>query len=88
MDYRWDPAKDEWLRQTRSFGFADVVQAIRDNRLIADVPNPSISYLNQKMLIVEIDGYAIGVPYIAENGIRFLKTAFPSRKLKRQFMEI
>ena len=87
MDYRWDPAKDEWLRRARGFGFGDVVEAIRDQRLFANIPNPSARYPHQHMFIVEIDGYAVGVPYVADNGTIFLKTAFQSRKFKRRFME-
>jgi uncharacterized DUF497 family protein len=56
MDYRWDPAKDEWLRQARGFGFDDVVDAIRNNRLVANIRNPSSRYPHQRMFIVEING--------------------------------
>lgn len=87
MDYRWDPAKDEWLRQTRGFGFDDVIDAIRNERLVANIRNPSTHYPHQRMFIVEIDGYAVGVSYVKEDGVLFLKTGFRSRKLKRRFME-
>lgn len=87
MDYRWDAAKDEWLRRTRGFGFDDVLEAIRNHRLIANIPNASAQYPHQRMFIVEIDGYAVGVPYVEDEGTVFLKTAFQSRKLKRRFME-
>jgi hypothetical protein len=87
MNYRWDPAKDEWLQRNRGFGFDDIVEAIRANRLIAAIANPSARFPHQRMFIVELDGYAVGVPYVEEGGTAFLKTAFRSRKLKRLFME-
>lgn len=55
MDYRWDTAKDEWLRRTRGFGFDDVLEAIGNHRLIANIPNPSAQYPHQRMFIVEIE---------------------------------
>jgi len=84
--YRWNDEKDEWLRQTRGFGFQDIVEAVDSGRLVKDIDNPSERYPNQKLLVVEVDGYVIGVPYLLEGETAFLKTAFPSRKLKRLYM--
>ena len=48
---------------------------------IEETPN----YPNQKMYILEIDNYAIVVPFVETEKEIFLKTAFPSRKYTKQF---
>ena len=40
---------------------------------------------NQKMYILEIDNYAIIVPYVENDNEIFLKTAFPSRKYTKRY---
>jgi len=37
------------------------------------------------MYVLEIDGYAIIVPYVEKNNEIFLKTAFPSRKYTKKY---
>jgi uncharacterized DUF497 family protein len=85
--YRWDPEKNALLLQTHGFGFEEVVDAIDANRVITDIANPSLHHPDQRLLIVEINGYAIGVPYVSDGDTMFFKTAFQSRKLKRIYLE-
>ncbi len=52
---------------------------------VLEHPNKS-KYQGQKIIIVDIDGYAVCVPFIEEdNGDFFLKTLFPSRKYTKQY---
>jgi len=84
--FAWNPEKDALLRATRGIGFEDVVKAFRDGRVLADMANPNPRFPGQGLLIVEIDDYAIVVPYISDGSQFFLKTLFPDRKAKRRFM--
>ena len=43
-------------------------------------------YPNQKMAIVEIDGYACLVPYVEDGEGVFLKTVIPSRKATKRYL--
>ena len=40
---------------------------------------------NQKIYIVEIEGYAVIVPFVGRDNEIFLKTAFPSRKYTKRY---
>ena len=51
-----------------------------------DHPNKK-KYPNQKILIVEISGYAYLVPYVKdEDGSLILKTIIPSRKATKKYL--
>ncbi len=82
----WSSEKNEALKKQRGLCFEDVETAIETGDYIDDLPHPNQArYPNQRMLIVEIDGYVCAVPYVYSGNIRFLKTIFRSRKLKRLF---
>jgi uncharacterized DUF497 family protein len=82
----WNPEKNETLKKERGLSFEDVETAIETGDYIGDFPHPNQDrYPNQRILIVEIDGYTCAVPYIRNGDTRFLKTIFRSRKLKRLF---
>ena len=49
-------------------------------RVAANPKRPS-----QKIYILEIEGYAVIVPYVEEGNEIFLKTAFPSRKYTKRY---
>lgn len=48
-------------------------------------PNPS-KYPNQKVLVVASEGYAYLVPFVEQEDYFFLKTAIPSRKATRKYL--
>ncbi len=79
----WDETKDRLLRKKYGLGFEDIVEAVSSGNLLADVRHPKRR--NQKMLIVNINNYVYVVPYISSTG--FLKTFWPSRKAKKEYME-
>jgi uncharacterized DUF497 family protein len=86
-EYRWNDDKNQLLQQERGISFEDVVQAISDGSLIDDIKNPnSEQYPNQLTFIIEIRGYIYCVPYIESDSIIFLKTIFPSRKMKKRYL--
>lgn len=79
----WNSEKNEILKRERGICFEEIAYCIESGRIIGIEENPG--YPNQKMYILEIDNYAIIVPYV-ENDIEiFLKTAFPSRKYTEKY---
>ncbi|MFZ2102962.1 MAG: hypothetical protein WAU86_20600 [Oricola sp.] len=81
----WSEAKNGLLKN--KFGgspcFEDIVAAIEGGGLLDDIEHPNVEdYPHQRMLVVAFDGYVYAVPYVEnEDGI-FLKTIYPSRRLK------
>ncbi|MFH1289734.1 MAG: toxin [Patescibacteria group bacterium] len=86
--FDWNNEKNALLKKARGVSFEQVVEAIKSNRLIMAIKHPNQKkYHNQKILIVEIEGYAYLIPCIeAENKI-FLKTIFPSREFTKIYLE-
>ena len=83
MKLLWNEEKNKLLKETRGVSFDDVVDEIAEGRFIGPETNPARE--GQKRIIVLIDGYPHVVPFVVdENGNWFLKTIFPSRKLKER----
>ncbi len=83
----WSSEKNAELQRVRGFGFEEIAQLIRNDKLLADIENPSLNYPNQRVYVIEIDGYAVAVPYFVGTETIFLKTAFRNRRLKRRHLE-
>lgn len=84
----WSEEKNRKLKRERGVCFEDVETAIESGKFIADYPHPNQErYPGQRVLIVEIDGYACLVPYIRDSDVLFLKTIYRSRKAQRLFAE-
>jgi uncharacterized DUF497 family protein len=80
---KWDPAKNDWLKANRSVSFEAVVAALEADKLIDDVAHPKKSH--QRIMIVEIHQFICAVPYVVNEGIVFLKTIYPDRKMKVRY---
>ena len=83
--YLWNSDKNDSLRKERGFCFDDVELAIEKGLVLANIASPSRHYPHQRMLVVQINNYAHAVPFVEENGVRFLKTVFPSRVLNKKY---
>ncbi len=83
-EFRWDPAKSLWLELERGISFEEIVKLIVLGHLRDLVQNPVQSRLNQALIVIERKGEFWGIPAVREGENRFfLKTAYPSRKLKK-----
>ncbi len=79
MSFNWNEDKNELLKKERGISFERIIVAIEEGHLLDIIVHPRI-------FIVDIEGYAICVPFVEEqNGDFFLKTLFPSRKYTKQF---
>lgn len=79
----WDPEKNELLKCERGISFEEIAYLIESDQGIGIEENPG--YPNQRMYVLEIDNYAIIVPYVENDDEIFLKTAFPSRKYTKKY---
>ncbi len=85
--FRWNQDKNIQLQTERGIGFKDVLQAISEGKVldVIEHPNPD-KYPSQKILIIEISQYIYLVPFVESEQEIFLKTIFPSRKMKKQYL--
>ncbi len=79
----WNVEKNELLKQMRGISFTEIAYLIENGKLLGIEENPG--YPNQKIYIVEVDNYAIVVPFVETDTEIFLKTAFPSRKYSKRY---
>ncbi len=79
----WNSEKNEILKRERGISFEEIAYLIESGQIVGIEENPSRS--NQKLYILEIDNYAIVVPFLESETEIFLKTAFPSRKYAKRY---
>jgi hypothetical protein len=85
--FRWAPDKNELLKAERGVGFEDVTVAIESGGLLQLVPHPNpAKYPRQKVMVVNVAGYAYLAPFVDDADHYFLKTIIPSRKATRDFL--
>lgn len=79
----WSSEKNEILKHERGISFEEIAFLIESGQIIGIEENPG--RFNQKMYVLEIENYAIIVPYVETDDEIFLKTAFPSRKYTKLY---
>jgi hypothetical protein len=52
MEYNWNDDKDALLRRERAIGFADVVLALSQGKLLATMPHPNTARYSQQQIYV------------------------------------
>jgi hypothetical protein len=83
MELAFRPEKNELLQRRRGVTFPMVIEAISTKGVLLDFDHPyQKKYPQQRILVVDLDGYAYCVPYIREGNTWFLKTIYPSRQFK------
>jgi len=83
----WNPNKNQQLILERGISFEDIVFFIQQGALLDDLRHPNTDkYPNQKMFVIDINGYAYLVPYVEDKKEIFLKTVIPSRKATKLYL--
>jgi uncharacterized DUF497 family protein len=84
---RWNPEKNEWLKESRGVCFEQVADILEQNEELAGFEHPNQKkYPGQRMIVVNIDEYAYLVPCVENNEEIFLKTMIPSRKMTAKYL--
>ena len=81
--FNWNTEKNESLKRERNLSFEEIVYLIESGHILSVEENPNRP--EQKIYILEIDNYAVVVPFVETENEIFLKTAFPSRKYSKRF---
>lgn len=83
----WDHEKNEWLKAERGVGFEQVLLLIEKGKILDIIEHKNkAKYPNQKVLIVDIRGYAYCVPFVETEKEIFLKTIFPDRRSTKRYL--
>ena len=76
-------------RRHEAVSFEDVVFHIENGDILGHhqvIPDAS-RYPNQRIIVLNMEGYVYLVPYVEQGGTRFLKTIIPSRKATTEYLE-
>ena len=83
----WDSTKNHQLISERGISFEDIVFYLQQDALLDDIEHPnSDKYPNQRVFVINIDGYAYLVPYVEDQKEIFLKTVIPSKKATKLYL--
>ena len=86
-EFSWNEDKNEFLKAKRGLAFETVVAAVENGLVLADIDHHQAARKHrQRLLVVEIDGYACAVPYVEDGTRVFLKTIFRSRALNKKYV--
>ncbi len=84
--FRWNAEKNEILVREKGFTFEEIVQRIESGAKVIETDHPNREkYPNQKILIIDVEGYAYLVPCVIDKNEYFLKTIIPSRKATKKY---
>lgn len=85
--FKWNSEKNEILALERGITFEEIVQRIESGAKVIDTDHPNKrKYPNQRIMIVDVEGYAYLVPYVIEKNEYFLKTIIPGRKATKKYL--
>ena len=85
--FKWNVEKNEILARERGITFEEIVQKIESGSRVIETDHPNKEkYPNQKILIVDVEGYAYLVPCVINKDEYFLKTIIPSRKATKKYL--
>ena len=79
----WSYAKNERLKTKRGISFEEIAYLIESGQILGIEEN--LGWPDQKIYILEIESYAVIVPFVEKDNEIFLKTAFPSRKYTKRY---
>ena len=88
MDFKYNYEKNSQLLETRGIGFEEIIQAISEGNILDIRKHPNeLKYPDQKILYVRVLEEVYAVPFIEEEkDCFFLKTLFPTRKARKEFL--
>ncbi len=87
MFFDWNLKKNERLKAEREISFEDIVYSIQHDGLLDILEHPKKNrFPHQRIFIVNVNDYAFIVPFVEEEGITFLKTIIPSRKMTKKYL--
>ena len=73
------------IKRERGISFERIVFLILNDCILDILEHANkTKYRDQRLYVINVDDYAYMVPFEDREGVRFLKTIFPSRKYTRK----
>ncbi len=87
--YEYPSDKNQQLIDGRQISFEEVIAALDNGQVLDVIDHPNqAKYPHQQMFVVLVNNYVYLVPFIQKDKYTvFLKTIFPSRKAKKQYLK-
>ncbi|MEK7553507.1 MAG: BrnT family toxin [Patescibacteria group bacterium] len=83
--FNWNSEKNKKLIKERGVSLEICLVKIESKDVLDILDN--INYPNQKLFVLEIEGYVYLVPFIENEDEIFLKTIIPSRKFTKKYLK-
>jgi uncharacterized DUF497 family protein len=85
--FDWNQEKNEWLRRERGITFEEIIFHLQAGGLLDIIENANQErYKDQRIFIVDVEGYVCMVPFVETEHVIFLKTIIPSRKMTKLYL--
>ena len=75
--------KNKKLKDERGYCFDDILYLLNNNKYEIK-NNKSSNHSDQRIFVLELDGYSVVVPFVEDEEKYFLKTMYKSRKIKKE----
>lgn len=89
FDISFNEEKNQLLKVTRGISFEQIIDLLGTDMLLADIAHPVSKYSHQRIYVIKIGDIVYAVAYVIDTmkGKIFLKTIYPSRALKRKYIQ-
>jgi uncharacterized DUF497 family protein len=86
--FDWSTDKNERLKEQRDITFEEIVFHILHDGLLDVLEHPNKEqYPDQRIFVVDVEGYVYIVPFVETEENVFLKTIIPSRKMTKKYLK-
>ena len=88
VSIEYDQIKNEKLKSERGISFEEIIPMLDPEHVLDIVDHPNKQkYPNQRICVLNIDGYVHMIPFVERANTVFLKTIIPSRKATAQYLK-
>lgn len=85
--FSWSLEKNRHIQETRGISFEEIVFHVDRGDLLDVLEHPNQKrYSGQRIMVVNVEGYAYLVPFVEDENEVFLKTIILSRKATRDYL--
>ncbi len=85
--FEWDNDKNAKLKDERGISFEEVVFHMERGDILDILEHPNQKkYGGQRIMVIDVEGYAYLVPFLETDNSIVLKTIIPSRKATRRYL--